>query len=258
MNHEHKPLSKYVVMDGEDANHCFEEQIVERAVLSSLPPLTLAAVQESPEKIADGKHIVLWNDTDFVIGAVHKVTKYHQQTPMEFRASLMDTPTAYFPVVVPLTGACIVTNDGGDEFSVMLDADDLFEKISAFDEAALAKKEALFGEYSAKKEAVEKADAAHAGARDGCEATGKVARLLNQMDDAETFGALKAIMAKCDAHTLEHIVIKGAEKMLASQQAKDAADEALAAFLQDDEDEEGTQHSAAFGEGATQEVGFNS
>ena len=64
-------------------------------------------------------------------------------------------------------------------------------------------------------------------------------------------------MSQLDAHTLEHIVIKGAEKMLASQQAKDAADEALAAFLQDDE-EEGTQHSAAFGEGATQEVGFNS
>ncbi len=38
--------------------------------MSSLPPLTLAAVQEIPEKIADGKHIVLWNDTDFVIGAV--------------------------------------------------------------------------------------------------------------------------------------------------------------------------------------------
>ena len=63
-------------------------------------------------------------------------------------------------------------------------------------------------------------------------------------------------MAKCDAHTLEHIVIKGAQKMLTSQQAKDAADEALDAFLQDDE--EGTQHSAAFADGATQDVGFNS
>ena len=43
--------------------------------------------------------------------------------------------------------------------------------------------------------------------------------------------------------------------MMTSQKGKDAADAALAAFLQDDE--EGTQQSAAFEEGATQEVGFN-
>ena len=49
--------------------------------------------------------------------------------------------------------------------------------------------------------------------------------------------------------------IKGAQKMMTSQKGKDAADAALAAFLQDDE--EGTQQSAAFEEGATQEVGFN-